>query len=329
MRTFGRLLLLLSAFAVYSPAQTLLVANQRDRTISVVDVPSAKQVAVIQETVPGQWAHELAASPDGRTAYLPIYGSSGVGTPGLDGSKMLVVDIPTRKLVDTIDFGSGVRPHCIVYDPNSKLFYITTELSRSVTIFDPSSRKIVGAIPTGEPQSHMLAISHDGRHGYTANVSPGSVSVLDLGTRKPIAVIPISKNTQRISVSNDDSMAFTADQTTTRLAVIDTAARKIKTWIDLPAVGYGTAATTDGRELLVALPTMDKVGIVDLKALKVVRTIDVCRYPQEILVGTDGFAYVSCPRSSQVAAIDVTHGKVRSLIDVGQGADGLAWANAH
>ena len=28
--------------------------------------------------------------------------------------------------------------------------------------------------------SHMLVISSDGRHGYTANVGPGTVSVLDL-----------------------------------------------------------------------------------------------------------------------------------------------------
>ena len=61
----------------------------------------------------------------------------------------------------------------------------------------------------------MLAITHDGRRGYTANVGPGTVSVLDLEARKTLAVIPISGQTQRISLSADDRMAFTSrpDQT--------------------------------------------------------------------------------------------------------------------
>jgi len=63
----------------------------------------------------------------------------------------------------------------------------------------------------------MLAISHDGRHGYTANVGPGTVSVLDMDARKTIKVIPISSNTQRISISKDDRWVFTADQTKPRL----------------------------------------------------------------------------------------------------------------
>ena len=51
---------------------------------------------------------------------------------------------------------------------------------------------IIGAIPTGQPESHMLAISSDGRRGYTANVGPGTVSVLDMEAKKLIAIIPFA-----------------------------------------------------------------------------------------------------------------------------------------
>ena len=53
--------------------------------------------------------------------------------------------------------------------------------------------------------------------------------------RKTLAMIPISRNTQRIAISRDDSMVFTADQTKPQLAVIDTATNKVKTWVPLPA----------------------------------------------------------------------------------------------
>lgn len=319
------LILLLGAMALPCHAQTLLVANQGDRTLSLINPVAGQQTAAIPENA--ITGHEVAASPDGRTAYVPIYGNSGVGKPGTDGRNMLVIDLTTRKITNTIDFGHGVRPHCPVYEPNRNLLYITTELDNTVTVIDPHTLKIVGTVPTGQPEAHMLAISHDGKRGYTANVGPGTVSVLDLTARKQIATIPISANTQRISISPDDSMVFTADQTKPQLAVIDTATNKVKTWVPLASPGYGTASTKDGRYLLVAVPKASHVAVVDLKTLKVTRTLDVPSAPQEVLVQPDNkMAYVSCNASHKVAAINLTDWKVEKLIDAGKGADGLAWA---
>ena len=303
----------------------LLVANQKSQDLGLIDLKAAKQVAAVP--VEGVTGHEVVASPDGKTAYVPIYGNVGVGKPGTDGSTMSVIDLASRKVVHTVDFGHGVRPHCAVYDKSSGLLYVTTELDKTVSIIDPKTLKIVGAVPTGQEQSHMLALSRDGSRGYTANVGPGTVSVLDMKARKTVAIIPISGNTQRVAVSRDDSMVFTADQTKPQLAVIDTATNKVKMWVALPAVGYGTAPTVDGRWLLVALRDAKGVAVVDLKTMKVVRKIDVPGGPSEVLVSDDGkTAYVACNLADQVAVIDLAGWKVAKLIDAGKFADGLAWA---
>jgi len=277
--------------------------------------------------VEGVTGHEVAASPDGKTAYVPIYGNSGVGKPGTDGREIAVIDVAGRKLVHKIDFGHGVRPHCVLYDRNSGMLYVTTELDKSVSIIDPSSLKIVGSVPTGQEQSHMLALSRDGSRGYTANVGPGTVSVLDMKARETVAIIPISKETQRISISRDDSMVFTADQTKPQLAVIDTATNKVKMWLPLPSVGYGTTPTLDGRWLLVALPKSKQIGVIDLKTMKVAQTIDISGAAMEILVSPDGkTAFASCGDTHQVVVIDLEHWKIERVIEAGDGADGLAWA---
>ena len=327
------------------PARAFLLAvNQGDKNISVIDPAAARQITTIAEDQTNVWGHEIAASPDGRLAYVPIYGSTGVGKPGIDGREMLVIDIAARKIAATVDFGRGLRPHCAIYDRASNLVYITTELEDSITIVDPRTLKIVGEIPTTQAQSHMLVIAHDGRRGYTANVEPGTVSVLDMAGRKTVAVIPISVNTQRIAISNDDKMVFTSDQTKPQLAVIDTSKNKIKAWVALPSTGYGAAATRDGRWLLVAMH--NAVAVVDLAELKVARTIPVPGEAQEIITAPDGkAAYVSCDsrvkdtqagagdgvvekRIGQVAVIDLAQWKVEFLIDAGAGADGLAWVPA-
>jgi len=306
----------------------LLVTNKGDRTLSIVDPVAGQQLAAVPEG--GTTGHEVIASPDGKTAYVPIYGNSGVGKPGTDGTNMVAIDVASRKIVGNLDFGRGVRPHCPIFDRAQGLLYVTTELDDTVSIIDPQRMKIVGTVPTGQKESHMLAITRDGKRGYTANVGPGTVSVLDLEKRKTLAVIPISKNTQRISLSADDTMVFTSDQIKPQLAVIDTATNQIKAWVPLPAPGYGTSATRDGNWLVVAVPQANKVAVVNLHSMKVEHLIDVPAAPQETLLEPgDKVAYVSCDSSAKVAAIDTSTWEVKKLISVGKGADGLAWAAAN
>jgi len=90
-----------------------------------------------------------------------------------------------------------------VIGPKNGLLYVSTELNRSITIIDPATLKIIGSIPTGQEQSHMFAITRDGRRAYTANVGPGTVSVLDLEAKKTITIIPVSP---QINVSRFPSM---------------------------------------------------------------------------------------------------------------------------
>lgn len=302
----------------------LLVANKGEHTLGIIDPASARQITTITET--GITGHEVIASPDGKLAFVPIYGNSGVGQPGTDGSTLDVIDLNQKRIIHTIDFGHGVRPHCPMFGPKNGMLYVTTELDNAITIIDPHTFKIVGKIPTGSKESHMLAISPDGSHGYTANVGPGSVSVLDIPGRKTIAVIPVANHVQRISVSPDGRWVFTSDTEKPRLAVIDSKTNKVDRWIDLPGEGYGSASTPDGKWLLIAMPSANGVAVIDLANLKVAKTINVPAAPQEVLIRPDGqAAYVSCDQSQKVAAINLADWKVK-LIDAGKSADGLAWA---
>jgi len=322
-----KVLLALALAASSAGAQTLLVVNQGDSTTSLIDAATGKLLAAVPDNTPGVHGHEVAVSADGRYAYVPIYGSTGVGKPGIDGHEMLVIDIAARKVVGHVEFGHGVRPHMPLLDPASGMLYVTTELDSSIAVIDPRTWKTVGAIPTGQTESHMLAVSHDGSRGYTANVGPGTVSVLDMKARKTLGVIPVSGSVQRISISTDDKLVFTSDVTKPQLAVIDTATQRVKTWVPLPAQGYGTTPTPDGRWLLVCIPSKNQVAVIDLKTMQVSRTIDVGKAPQEILLRPDGkLAYVSCVASNEVGVIDLAAWKMEKTIAAGSAADGLAWA---
>src|SRR5690242_2039399 len=132
----------------------LVVANQKEHTLLLVDPDNRRELAKIVVGVNG---HEVMASKDGKFAYVPIYGNSGVGRPGTDGSTIDVVDLQERKLAGTIDLGKPLRPHRAEWGPDGML-YVTAELGNAVDVLDLGTRKIIAEIPTGQKESHMLVI---------------------------------------------------------------------------------------------------------------------------------------------------------------------------
>src|SRR4249919_2160773 len=127
MRVGGLAMMALTLGATSALAQSgvLLVTQKGDKSLAIVDPAAGKVLASVAEN--GTTGHEVTASPDGRYAYVPIYGNSGVGKPGTDGTNMVVIDLVGRRIVGNVDFGHGIRPHDPVIGPKDGLLYVTTE----------------------------------------------------------------------------------------------------------------------------------------------------------------------------------------------------------
>ena len=89
--------------AAETPLGWLLVANKGEHTLSIVDPVAGNTLAVVPED--GVTGHEVVASPDGKRAFVPIYGNAGVGRAGTDGSLIRVIDLETHAVTGTVDLG--------------------------------------------------------------------------------------------------------------------------------------------------------------------------------------------------------------------------------
>ncbi len=302
----------------------LFIANQVEHTALVVNLDSRQVVGKAGVDING---HEVAVTTDGRFGYVPIYGDSGVGRPGTDGSTIHVVDLRTARTAKIIDLGKPVRPHCAKFGPDG-LLYVSAELSNAIYVVDPASGKIVGEVPTGASESHMFVLSPDGHRAYTSNVGAGSVSVLDLQKRALITVIPVAKKVQRISISPDGRFVFTHDQDAPRIAVIDTATNKIARWIDLPAKVYSSTPTPDGK-LLVANAPSGELFVIDLSTEKVIGDYPIPAAIGEIAVdAASAHAYISCPQAGTIEVLNLLGKKLEAPIVLTKGVDGLTWFSA-
>src|ERR1039458_650536 len=106
-----------------TPSPALLVLSKRDRTLSIVD-PATLQVVARMPS--GLDPHEVAASTDGKLAYISNYGFGAYNT-------ITVVDLVAQKTLRAIDLGVLHGPHGLDYT-GGKL-YFTAEANKVVALF--------------------------------------------------------------------------------------------------------------------------------------------------------------------------------------------------
>lgn len=277
--------------------------------------------------------HEVVASADGRLAYVPLYGTGGVGRPGRSGDGLDVVDLHLGARVDTIPLLNNCRPHSAGWAGGALV--VTAEGIHSVLFVDLTtypatrggpSRPDIRELPTGHPQSHMLAIPQDGSRVYTADVSPGRVTEISLASSER-RILEVGATVNRISLSSSGTAAYVADQNEPRIAVVDTRSMTVDKWMPLPDIAFGTAAMGDGR-LLVTLRHAAQVILLDTAAGAVHAAVDVPPGPQRVVLNEDEqTAYVTCSPGNAVVAIDLTEFRIFSTCTPGRDPDGIAILN--
>src|SRR5215470_10301117 len=139
----------------------------------------------------GAKAHELAISPDHKTAYVTVYGDGVYGNNPHPGHTVAIIDLASRRMVGSIDVSPYQAPHGIQVDAAGNL-YLACDLSRKVLILDPVKRRIVAAIDV-EGTGHWLALLPDASKLYVANKNDRPfISVVDVKARRMVARIPVA-----------------------------------------------------------------------------------------------------------------------------------------
>jgi YVTN family beta-propeller protein len=97
--------------------------------------------------------------------------------------KMVVVDVAQQKVLGYIDLGRGFMPQDVKLSPDGRVFYVADMMANGVWMIDATKLTVLGRIPTGRG-AHGLYVSRDSKTLYVANRDDGSVSLIDLATRK-------------------------------------------------------------------------------------------------------------------------------------------------
>lgn len=315
-------------------AETLLVAGKADHTLYLVDLPSLETRATLPT---GEGPHEIAVSPDGRTAVVSNYGARKAG------STLTVVDVPAARVVRTVDLGPDGRPHGMAWI-DSKRLAVTTEQSRRLLVVEPQTGRILQRIGTAQEVSHMVALSPDASRAWVANIGSGTVSVIDLETSQKLADIETGAGAEGIAVSPDGRQVWVTNTRADTVSVVDASTMKVTAAVPAGSFPIRVALTPDGTLALVTSAGDGSLRAYDAARVEFAWRLDIpaAALPVEgappfaerfgaepgpigLLVAPDGgTAWVACTNADALLEVDLRDGSIASALGLGSRPDGMA-----
>ena len=142
---------------------TVWVVNRDKGTAMIFDAESGEPVTSDPITV-GPGAHDIVASPKTGTMFVSD-----------DSSKVFVLSIATRQVVDTIQFNPGSRPHHLSISHDGKTVYVGLFASNTIAAIDTRSHAVrefasslLGGVtahaPEPSPNDRFVYVPHEGQN---------------------------------------------------------------------------------------------------------------------------------------------------------------------
>lgn len=297
-------------------AETMLIGNKGENTVSIVDLATGAERARLET---GSAPHEIAVSPDGRQAAVVAYG----------GSTIDIIDIAGARRLSRIDIAPNAALHGIVWLRDGRLV-VAAEKSRALVVVDPR-RGTFRAVPTDQAGTHMVAVSPDQRRAYVANIQAGTIGVFDLARLRKVEDIAVGGMPEGIAITRDGRQLWAGDNTGPRVRVIDLASRRVVATLPTDPVPIRVAISPDGQTAVTSNIGSGTLSVFDVATRRPVRTIRVSGEREAIQV-TAAFSrdgkrvFVAETGRNAIAEVELATGRVLRRLPAGKGGDGIGIA---
>jgi YVTN family beta-propeller protein len=299
------LAVLASPALAQTPSPAFLVIEKADQKVVIVDPASLK---IVGRVPVGADPHEICVSSDGKTAYVSDYGAFGTPLhtlsvidlvaqkplPAVDlgallaphgmqtvddkiyftaeGSKAIGRYDRSLSKVDWI-LGLGQnRTHMLAVSPDQTRIFASDVNSDTISILDRDK----GADVSGWNQTLIAVgkgpegfdVSPDGKEIWAANSHDGTVSIIDVGSRRVVQTLEShTKAANRLKFTPGGQLVLISDLGTGDLVVFDAHSRHETKRISLGHGAAGILITPDGGRAFVAVSRDNYIAVIDLKTL--------------------------------------------------------------
>ena len=279
---------------------------------------------------------QIAFTPDGERAVVTEF----------DEGAVAIVDRTTGKILQHVSTG-GQQPTGVAVTASGGLAVVTNSLSGSVAFIDLKTFKTDTLALRGMPWDVVL--SSDGRRGYVSLSQLDEVAVIDVASRKIVAMIPTGRRPRALAITPDGRTLVAANMTAGSVSFIDTATLTETAQGRTPAVNLrGVAVFPNGRQVFAVgqraqneRPTETAIGIWSNQAFLQVPDgppngvqnlwldlmgTDVADPDSVVLSPDRSRAFITCSGGNSVNVVPIRgNGDTQTVRNVGAGPRGLTF----
>jgi len=223
----------------------------------------------------------------------------------------------------------------------SELAYITNEDSRTLSIIETSTNRVVATIPVGTRPRGVRA-ARDGRFVYVAlsgsprcppsmsdeecdkiasDKTQDGIAEVDAATRTVRRILPGGSDPEQFDVAHDGSRLFVANEDAGVASIVDVQTAKVEQAVPVGQEPEGVRVTPDGKVVYVTSESGRMLTKLDAVTGRVLGHVTVDRRPRDLVYSPDGSrAYVSAEVGGTLSIVDVAADSVISVLPMPAGS---------
>jgi YVTN family beta-propeller protein len=307
-----RLLMLATALAgaagiaTAASANTAVVLNSDDDTISVVDGGSYKETSRAHI---GRGPHHLILTPDAQALIVAMSGSNELvfidRTTGTEKQRIAVSD-----------------PYQIGFSPNGKWFVSASIRLDRIDIYDATNFELVHRLPAATMPSHM-AFSSDNTTVYVTLQGTKSAMAIDLASGNVLWTAQVGPEPAGVIVRPTGTL-LVAIMGADYIVEIDPHDGNVLRQIHTGNGAHNFLATPDGKTVYVSNRVAGTISILDAETLAVTGTLPAPGGPDDMALSPDGGELWATGRwHAWIDVIELATGTLKTTIPVGRSPHGI------
>ncbi len=297
--------------ASVSFADEIWVSNEKDNTISVIDVETLEVTRTLEV---GERPRGITFSQDYSTLYLCAS----------DSDAVQVIDPESGKILH--DLPSGEDPEQFILHPDNRRLYIANEDDAITTVVDTETRRVIAQIDVGvEPEG--MAVSPDGSMVITTSETTNMAHWIDTETHDIFANSLVGQRPRHAEFTSDGKTLWVSGEIGGDIVLFNVEDQTQIGQVTFEIKGVhpdmiqpvGFKLTPDDQYAFVALGPANHLAVVNAKTLEVEDYILVGRRVWHMAFNRDkSLLFTTNGISGDVTVVDVEKRKAIKTIKVGR-----------
>ena len=177
----------------------------------------------------------------------------------------------------------------------------------------------------GGPKMLYNSVTPDGKTLVVSSPKEGSIYIFDAGSGKQLGTVKTDKAAKGLKISPDGKEVYVSNEAANNITVVDLVNKKAVATIDTDKMPHNVRFSKDGKTAYVTLQGGAGLGVIDTKTRKVTKVIPTpgIDTPHNLDLSMDEKIAFVRDTSNQVGVLDLASGKIKKIIQVGQGHAGI------